>query len=91
MRLTWAANIALLIVKAFAYWASSSKAVLASLVDSVVDLLSQGVIAYAEMRAKVGCYSLHASAQAAACHVCPLMGEVCVCCAHPPSACADYD
>lgn len=41
-------NIALLIIKVIAFIVSSSKAVLASLVDSIVDLLSQTILAIAE-------------------------------------------
>jgi cation diffusion facilitator family transporter len=41
-------NMALLIIKVIAFIVSSSKAVLASLVDSIVDLLSQAILAVAE-------------------------------------------
>lgn len=50
--LSWVVNIMLFAVKLWAYMASNSKAVLASLADSLVDLVSQGVIAIAEMRSK---------------------------------------
>lgn len=45
---SWAVNWFLLITKAMTYFMSSSKAVLAALVDSAVDLVSQGVLALAE-------------------------------------------
>jgi cation diffusion facilitator family transporter len=48
MNISWVVNVLLLIIKAIAFVFSSSKAVLASLVDSIVDLLSQAVLAYAE-------------------------------------------
>lgn len=48
MNLSWFVNITLLAIKIVAFVVSSSKAVLASLVDSIVDLLSQAVLYYAE-------------------------------------------
>lgn len=45
---SWAVNWLLLVAKVIAFIFSSSKAVLASLVDSVVDLLSQAVLAFAD-------------------------------------------
>jgi divalent metal cation (Fe/Co/Zn/Cd) transporter len=50
--LSWAVNILLMAAKIYAYWASSSKAVLASAADSAVDLASQAVIAWAESKAR---------------------------------------
>jgi len=47
---SWAVNWLLFIVKFYATIVSASKAVLASLVDSVVDLLSQFVLSWAEKR-----------------------------------------
>lgn len=49
---SWIVNIVLLGSKAYAWWISSSKAVLASLVDSFVDLISQVVIFVAESRSR---------------------------------------
>lgn len=49
---SWAVNVLLMAAKAYAYWASLSKAVLASLADSAVDLASQGVIAWADSKAR---------------------------------------
>ena len=40
----------MLIVKCYAYWSSKSKAILASAADSLVDIASQLVIAYAEYK-----------------------------------------
>lgn len=48
MNASWFVNVLLLAIKIVAFVVSSSKAVLASLVDSIVDLLSQTVLAYAE-------------------------------------------
>lgn len=48
MNASWFVNVLLLTIKIVAFVVSSSKAVLASLVDSIVDLLSQTVLAYAE-------------------------------------------
>lgn len=48
MNASWFVNVLLLTIKIVAFVVSSSKAVLASLVDSIVDLLSQSVLAYAE-------------------------------------------
>lgn len=48
MNMSLIVNITLLIIKTIAFVVSSSKAVLASLVDSVVDLLSQLILAVAE-------------------------------------------
>lgn len=45
VRASWAANILLLIIKIYCYYISSSKAVVAALADSVVDLISQVVLA----------------------------------------------
>lgn len=45
---SWAVNWFLLGAKAYLYFISSSKAVLAALVDSAVDLVSQAVLALAE-------------------------------------------
>lgn len=45
VRASWAANILLLLLKIFAYYISASQAVLAALADSVVDLLSQIILA----------------------------------------------
>lgn len=50
--LSWVVNILLFAVKLWAYLASNSKAVLASLADSLVDLVSQAVIAIADHRSK---------------------------------------
>lgn len=49
---SWVVNILLLAAKGYAWWISDSKAVLASLVDSVVDLVSQIVIFVAEWRSR---------------------------------------
>jgi divalent metal cation (Fe/Co/Zn/Cd) transporter len=49
---SWVVNILLMAAKAYAYWASSSKAVLASAADSAVDLASQAVIAWADVKAR---------------------------------------
>lgn len=46
--ISWAVNIFLLGAKVYAFYITQSKAVLASLVDTVVDIASQGVIAWAE-------------------------------------------
>ena len=48
--ISWAVNLFLLVGKGYAYYFSGSKAVLASLVDSFVDLVSQLVIFVAEWR-----------------------------------------
>ena len=45
VRASWFVNIALLFIKAYCYHISQSKAVLAALADSVVDLLSQVILA----------------------------------------------
>mmetsp|Transcript_1565 Transcript_1565/g.4635 ORF Transcript_1565/g.4635 Transcript_1565/m.4635 type:complete len:426 (+) Transcript_1565:354-1631(+) len=50
--LSWVVNILLFAVKLWAYIVSHSKAVLASLADSLVDLVSQAVIAIADVRSK---------------------------------------
>ena len=48
VQLSWIVNFALLVVKMAAAWLSGSQSVLASLADSAVDLVSQGVLASAE-------------------------------------------
>lgn len=53
---SWAANIVLLILKIFAYAVSGSEAVLAALADSVVDLISQIILASADDLAKKPSY-----------------------------------
>ena len=53
MNISLAANIFLLVVKIYAFYASKSKAILASAADSLVDIASQLVIAYAEYQASV--------------------------------------
>jgi divalent metal cation (Fe/Co/Zn/Cd) transporter len=50
MNVSLIVNISLLIVKIYAFWASRSKAILASAADSLVDIASQLVIAYAEYK-----------------------------------------
>ena len=45
VRASWFVNVALLLIKAYCYHISQSKAVLAALADSVVDLISQVVLA----------------------------------------------
>ncbi len=50
---SWVVNILLFVAKGYAWWFSGSKAVLASLVDSFVDLVSQMVIFIAEFQSKV--------------------------------------
>jgi divalent metal cation (Fe/Co/Zn/Cd) transporter len=45
VRASWAANVLLLVLKLFSYYLSSSQAILAALADSVVDLVSQFVLA----------------------------------------------
>lgn len=40
---SWVVNILLLVAKGYAWWISGSKAVLASLVDSFVDLVRQTI------------------------------------------------
>ena len=49
---SWVVNIALFIAKFYAWYISGSKAVLASLADSFVDLVSQIVIFVAEWQSK---------------------------------------
>jgi len=49
---SWLVNLLLLVSKGYAWWISGSKAVLASLVDSFVDLVSQVVIFVAEWRSR---------------------------------------
>lgn len=49
---SWIVNIVLMAAKAYAYYRSSSKAVLASAADSAVDLASQAVIAWADLKAR---------------------------------------
>ena len=51
MNISLAVNIFLLAVKIYAFIASRSKAILASAADSLVDIASQLVIAYAEYKA----------------------------------------
>jgi len=58
-------------MQGYVWWISASKAVLASLVDSLVDLASQGVVAMTEYQSKVclgpatpGCHIAGASASA---------------------------
>lgn len=41
---SWVVNILLLVAKGYAWWISGSKAVLASLVDSLVDLVRQALL-----------------------------------------------
>ena len=53
MNISLAANIFLLVVKIYAFYVSKSKAILASAADSLVDIASQLVIAYAEYQASV--------------------------------------
>ena len=48
MNVSLAANVLLLLIKFYAFWRSRSKAILASAADSLVDIASQLVIAYAE-------------------------------------------
>ncbi len=55
MNVSLAVNIFLLVVKIYAFWASRSKAILASAADSLVDIASQLVIAYAEYKASTHC------------------------------------
>ncbi|MEW5319854.1 MAG: hypothetical protein WDW38_010975 [Sanguina aurantia] len=50
--LSWAVNILLFGAKIYAFYVSHSKAVLASMVDSIVDLVSQAVIFLAEHLSK---------------------------------------
>ena len=50
MNVSLAVNIFLLAVKIYAFIASKSKAILASAADSLVDIASQLVIAYAEYK-----------------------------------------
>ena len=45
---SWAANVLLFLTKAVIFALSNSKAVLAALADSIVDLLSQGILELAE-------------------------------------------
>ena len=45
--MSWVVNIALFAAKFYAFWISGSKAVLASLVDSFVDLVLGGMHALA--------------------------------------------
>lgn len=52
MNVSLAVNIFLLIVKIYAFITSKSKAILASAADSLVDIASQLVIAYAEYKVK---------------------------------------
>lgn len=51
MNISLVANVLLLVVKIYAFWFSKSKAILASAADSLVDIASQLVIAYAEYKA----------------------------------------
>ena len=48
VRASWFANILLLLIKIYAYYISASQAVLAALADSVVDLISQIILASAD-------------------------------------------
>lgn len=50
MNVSLAINVFLLAVKIYAFVASKSKAILASAADSLVDIASQLVIAYAEYK-----------------------------------------
>ena len=50
MNVSLAVNIFLLVVKIYAFITSRSKAILASAADSLVDIASQLVIAYAEYK-----------------------------------------
>ncbi|KAG1681364.1 hypothetical protein FOA52_007412 [Chlamydomonas sp. UWO 241] len=50
--ISWVVNFLLLGAKAYAFWLSGSKAVLAALVDSFVDLVSQLVIFVAERQSR---------------------------------------
>lgn len=52
MNISLVVNVFLLIVKVYAYWVSTSKAILASAADSLVDIASQLVIAYAEYKVR---------------------------------------
>jgi len=54
LNFSWLVNVLLFVTKAYVWWLSASKAVLASLVDSLVDLASQGVVAMTENQSKVG-------------------------------------
>ena len=54
VKMSVAVNVALLLGKVYAVIASGSLAVLASLVDSVLDLVSQAVVQYAEQRSRLG-------------------------------------
>ena len=45
VRASWACNIFLLLIKIYCYYISSSKVVLSTLADSVVDLISQFILA----------------------------------------------
>lgn len=45
VRASWAANVLLLVLKLFSFYLSESQAILAALADSVVDLISQFVLA----------------------------------------------
>jgi hypothetical protein len=67
---SWLANLALFGAKAYAWWISSSLAVLAAFVDSFVDLLSQLVLTFTELHSgsahdafPVGQVGLHAHAR----------------------------
>lgn len=48
VRASWFVNICLLFIKMYCYYISSSKAVLASLADSIVDLISQGILSFGD-------------------------------------------
>merc|ERR1711934_785732 len=48
--LSWIANVALLVVKLYLFIVTGSKSVLAALADSVVDLVSQALMSYAEWK-----------------------------------------
>ncbi|KAF5836980.1 cation efflux family-domain-containing protein [Dunaliella salina] len=52
LNFSWAVNLLLFGTKGYVWWLSASKAVLASLVDSLVDLASQGVVAMTEIQSK---------------------------------------
>eukprot|EP00983_Pelagomonas_calceolata_P117159 1160387-Pelagomonas_calceolata.AAC.12 len=54
LNFSWAVNLLLFGAKGYVWWLSASKAVLASLIDSLVDLASQGVVAMTEIQSKVG-------------------------------------
>lgn len=78
MNLSLVVNVFLLIVKVYAYWASTSKAILASAADSLVDIASQLVIAYAEY--KVRPRSFHTFSPHVNCrHSCSMAPEAATC------------